>query len=164
MLRAVFELFAASMPTMMFITLGTVAAEYVLFPALDAAEEWSEFLPVFIATCVACSFILAGVVLAVKWLSMGVYRSGSHGLYSWRALRTEAMTTLYWGTAGKILLDAFRGTPLLPWALRLFGAKIGKGVFMDSTDITEFDCVTIGDYAAINATSISRPTSSRTGS
>ncbi|MEP9353769.1 Pls/PosA family non-ribosomal peptide synthetase [Xanthobacter sp. KR7-65] len=152
-LRAVFELFAASMPTMMFITLGTVAADYVLFPALDAADEWGEFLPVFVATCVACSFILAGVVLAVKWLAMGVYRPGSHGLYSWRALRTEAMTTLYWGTAGKILLDAFRGTPLLPWALRLFGAKIGKGVFMDSTDITEFDCVTIGDYAAINATS-----------
>ncbi|WP_247658170.1 Pls/PosA family non-ribosomal peptide synthetase [Aquabacter sp. L1I39] len=152
-LRAVFELFSASMPTMMFITLGTLAADYVLFPALEDAEEWAEFLPIFFATCIACSFILAGVVLAVKWAVMGTYRPGNHGLWSWWALRTEAMTTLYWGTAGKILLDAFRGTPMLPWALRLFGAKIGKGVFMDTTDITEFDCVTIGDYAAVNATS-----------
>ncbi|TCT04771.1 Pls/PosA family non-ribosomal peptide synthetase [Aquabacter spiritensis] len=152
-LRAVFELFAASLPTMLFILVGTVAADYVLFPALEAAESWGEFLPTFIAVCVACSFVLAGVVLAIKWLLMGTYKPGNHGLYSWRALRTEAMTTLYWGTAGRILLDSFRGTPMLPWALRLFGAKIGKGVFMDSTDITEFDCVRIGDYAAINATS-----------
>lgn len=152
-LRAVFELFSASMPTMMFITLGTFAAEYVLFPALGKAESWAQFAPLFIATCVACSFILAGVVLAVKWLMMGVYRPGNHGLWSWWALRTEAMTTLYWGTAGALLLNALRGTPMLPWAMRLFGAKIGKGVFLDSTDITEFDCVSVGDHAAINATS-----------
>lgn len=152
-LRAVLELFSASMPTMMFITLGTLAADYVLFPALESSAHWSEFLPVFIATCVACSFILAGVVLAVKWTVMGTYRPGDRGLYSWWALRTEAVTTLYWGTAGKLLLDAFRGTPFLPCALRLFGARIGKGVYMDSTDITEFDCVTVGDYAAVNATS-----------
>lgn len=152
-LRAVFELFSASMPTMMFITLGTLAADYVLFPALEAVDHWTEFMPAFIATCVACSFILAAVVLAVKWLVMGTYHPGNHGLWSWRALRTEAMTTLYWGTAGQILLNAFRGTPFLPWTLRLFGAKIGQGVFMDTTDITEFDCVTIGDFAAINATS-----------
>jgi non-ribosomal peptide synthetase-like protein len=37
--------------------------------------------------------------------------------------------------------------------LRLFGSRIGKGVFMDTTDITEFDCVTIGDFCAINAVS-----------
>ena len=44
------------------------------------------------------------------------------------------------------LLEHLRGTPFLPWVLRLFGAKIGKGVCMDITDITEFDCVTIGDF------------------
>jgi len=38
----------------------------------------------------------------------------------------------------------------LPWVLRLFGCKFGKGVFMDTTDITEFDCVTVGDFSAIN--------------
>lgn len=152
-LRAVFELFSVSMPTMMFITLGTFAAEYVLFPALEKSQSWAEFAPVFIATCVACSIILASVVLAVKWLLMGVYRPGNHGLWSWWALRTEAMTTFYWGTAGALLLNALRGTPMLPWVMRMFGAKVGKGVFLDSTDITEFDCVEIGDHAAINATS-----------
>jgi non-ribosomal peptide synthetase-like protein len=151
LMRAVFELFSASMPTMMFISLGMLIADYVLYPALESAHGVDEFLPAFVAACVGSSVVLAAVVLALKWIVMGVYRSGNHGLWSWWALRTEAMTTLYWGTAGAILLNTFRGTPLLPWVLRLFGVKIGKGVFLDSTDITEFDCVTIGDFAAINA-------------
>ena len=151
-LRAVFELFSASMPTMMFITLGTYTAELVLFPALYKSETWAEFFPTFVACAVATSVILAAAVLVVKWLLMGVYKPGNRGLWSWWALRTEAMTTLYWGTAGAILLNAFRGTPMLPWVLRLFGVRVGKGVYLDSTDITEFDCVSIGDYATINAT------------
>ena len=44
-----------------------------------------------------------------------------------------------------------RGTPLLPWALRLLGARIGKRVYLNTTDMTEFDCVQIGDGAELNA-------------
>jgi non-ribosomal peptide synthetase-like protein len=58
---------------------------------------------------------------------------------------------MYWGMAGRVLLEHLRGTPFLPWVLRLFGAKIGKGVWMDMTDITEFDCVRVGDYSVLNA-------------
>ena len=65
-------------------------------------------------------------------------------------MRTESVAVMYWGMAGKVLLDHLRGTPFLPWVLRLFGAHIGKGVYMDMTDITEFDCVTVGDFAALN--------------
>jgi non-ribosomal peptide synthetase-like protein len=72
-------------------------------------------------------------------------------MWSWWALRTEAIAVLYWGMAGKVLLDHLRGTPMLPWVLRLFGCKFGQGVFMDTTDITEFDCVSVGDFAAINS-------------
>jgi non-ribosomal peptide synthetase-like protein len=44
-----------------------------------------------------------------------------------------------------------RGTPWLPVAFNLLGAKIGRGVYMDTTDITEFDCVHIGEYSELNA-------------
>jgi non-ribosomal peptide synthetase-like protein len=49
-----------------------------------------------------------------------------------------------------VLLEHLRGTPFLPMFLRMFGTKIGAGVYMDTTDITEFDCVTIGDHVAMN--------------
>jgi non-ribosomal peptide synthetase-like protein len=35
--------------------------------------------------------------------------------------------------------------------LRLLGVKIGRGVYIDTTDFTEFDCAEIGDNAEINA-------------
>jgi len=72
-------------------------------------------------------------------------------MWSWWALRPEADAVIYAGMVGRVLLDHLRGTPFLPWVLRIFGAKFGRGVFMDMTDITEFDCVTVGDYAALNA-------------
>ena len=43
------------------------------------------------------------------------------------------------------------GTPFLPWVLRLFGARFGRGVWMNMTDITEFDCIAVGDFAALNS-------------
>ena len=84
---------------------------------------------------------------------MGAYQPGMQPMWSWWAMRTEAVAVLYWGLAGKVLLEHLVGTPFLPWMLRLFGAKIGRGVCMLTTDITEFDCVTIGDYSVINRTS-----------
>jgi non-ribosomal peptide synthetase-like protein len=91
------------------------------------------------------------VVIALKWITMGRYEPMMKPMWSWWAMRTEAVAVIYWGLAGKVLLDHLRGTPFLPWLMRLFGTKFGRGVFMDMTDITEFDCVSVGDYAALNA-------------
>ncbi len=74
-------------------------------------------------------------------------------MWSFWAMRTEAVSVLHWGLSGSVLLEHLRGTPLLPWFFRLLGAKFGKGVFLDTTDMTEFDCVTVGDFAAINDSS-----------
>ena len=54
--------------------------------------------------------------------------------------------------AGTAAIEFLRGTPFLPWVLRLYGTKIGKGVCMELTDLTEFDCVEIGDYCTLNPT------------
>ncbi len=96
---------------------------------------------------------MTGVVIVVKWLTMGRYEPTVQPMWSWWAMRTEAVAVMYWGLAGKVLLDHLRGTPFLPWVLRLIGAKFGEGVYMDMTDIIEFDCVTVSDFVSINALS-----------
>ena len=93
------------------------------------------------------------VVVALKWITMGRYEPMMKPMWSWWAMRTEAVAVIYWGLAGKVLLDHLRGTPFLPWLMRLFGTKFGRGVYVDMTDITEFDCVSVGDFAALNALS-----------
>ncbi|MBI3445194.1 MAG: AMP-binding protein, partial [Magnetospirillum sp.] len=149
--RAVFEAFAVSLPTMLFITFGILSVE-VLAPSI-LRRDYMTVLPLFVAASVAISFSLAFASVGVKWLMMGAYQPTAKPMWSWWALRTEAVAVMYWGLAGKVLLDHLRGTPFLPWFLWLYGARFGQGVFMDTTDITEFDCIRVGDFCAINSLS-----------
>ncbi|MFC7399522.1 Pls/PosA family non-ribosomal peptide synthetase [Chelatococcus sp. GCM10030263] len=149
--RAVFEAFTVSLPMMLFITFGTYAVEVLAPSVLD--QRFGTAAALFVAASVVIAIAMTLVVIGVKWALMGVYRPVSKPMWSWWALRTEAVAVMYWGLAGKVLLDHLRGTPFLPWVLRLFGCKIGKGVLLDSTDVTEFDCVHIGDYSVVNALS-----------
>jgi non-ribosomal peptide synthetase-like protein len=63
---------------------------------------------------------------------------------------SEAITSLYVGMAVPNLMNYLRGTPWLPLALNMLGCHIGRGVYLDTTDVTEFDCVQIGDYSELN--------------
>jgi non-ribosomal peptide synthetase-like protein len=89
-------------------------------------------------------------VLILKWAVMGRYKPTNAPLWSPFVWRTELVTSTYENLAVPLLLDALRGTPFLNIYLRLLGCKIGKRVFTDTTDITEYDLVRIGDDAALN--------------
>ncbi len=150
--RGVFEAFSTSFSPMLFITLAITAIDFVFYPAI-LAEDWIGLFVSFVGVSLAIAAIQTSTVIALKWLLMGVYKPGMRPMWSWWAMRTEAVAVAYWGLAGKVLLEHLMGTPFLPWVLRLLGVKIGCGVCMLTTDITEFDCVRIGDFATINRTS-----------
>lgn len=149
--RACFEAVTISLPIMLFITFGTWAVDWfgpALLEGAYGALAWR-----FVAAAVLISMALCAVVVALKWITMGRYEPVMKPMWSWWAMRTEAVAVIYAGLAGRMLLEHLRGTPFLPWIWRLLGAKVGRGVFADMTDITEFDCVSIGDFAALNASS-----------
>ncbi|HXF11099.1 MAG TPA: Pls/PosA family non-ribosomal peptide synthetase, partial [Desulfuromonadaceae bacterium] len=100
-----------------------------------------------------CLYGLASflIVVALKWILIGRYRPRVAPMWTPFVWTSEAVTNLYESLAVPNFLDILRGTPMLPWALRLFGARIGKGVFLNATDVTEFDCVRIGDHSELNA-------------
>jgi len=150
-MRATFEAVHLSLPTMLFITFGTWAIESFGQSLLD--QEYLTLAALFVLDSVLISVAMSLVVVFIKWITMGRYEPQVKPMWSFWAMRTEACAVLYWGLAGRVLLEHLRGTPFLPWMLRLFGAKFGRGVFMDTTDITEFDCVKVGDFATINAVS-----------
>ena len=147
-MRASFEAVNISLPTMLYITFGTWSVE--VFADRILARDWLPFIGLYIACCTAISIGMTLIVIGIKWATMGRYEPQIKPMWSFWAMRTEAVAVLYWGLAGRVFLDHLRGTPFLPWALRLFGSKFGKGVWMDATDITEFDCVKVGDHAAVN--------------
>jgi non-ribosomal peptide synthetase-like protein len=149
LLRAGFEAVHTSMPTMLFVSCAVIAFEFIGEPL--EAGRYSEVAGIFMIAAIAITFILALSVVVAKWALMGVYKPVVKPMWSWWAMRTEAVAVLYSGLAGKVLLDHLRGTPFLPWFLRLFGTKTGKGVYMDAYDITEFDCVRMGDFCVLNS-------------
>jgi non-ribosomal peptide synthetase-like protein len=149
--RAVFEAVHISLPTMLYITFGTWAIEW-FGPAVLEGAYW-QVLWMFVASSTLIALAMMVVVICVKWATMGRYEPVTKPMWSWWAMRTEAMAVLYWGLAGKAVLEHLRCTPFLPWALRLLGAKFGKGCVLDMTDITEFDCIEVGDFCNLNALS-----------
>jgi non-ribosomal peptide synthetase-like protein len=146
--RAIFEAFHTSLPTAIFITFGYMTADLMSDP-LERGDVLGA-LGIFFASGVTIALVLVFVAAAIKWLLMGAYKPIHKPMWSWWAMKTEAVAVLYGGLVGKASLEFTRGTPFLPMALRVFGTKIGRGVYMDSTDVTEFDCVHIGDFAVLN--------------
>lgn len=88
-------------------------------------------------------------VVAAKWALVGAYRPRIEPLWSRFVRRTELATGLYEAAAVPALLDILTGTPLLPPALRLFGARIGRRTWLGTTFLTEFDLVRIGHDATV---------------
>ena len=147
--RATFEAMHTSLPTALFIMLGYMTADTIEGPIADG--RYMLALGIFLSAGVVIALSLILVSVAFKWIMMGVYKPVMKPMWSWWAMRTEACAVLYGGLVGKASLEYMRGTPFLPWALKLYGTKVGKGVLMDWTDVTEFDCITLGDFCVVNA-------------
>jgi len=147
--RAVFEAVHISLPTMLFITFGTWSIEWFGPSMLEGA--YFRVFWMFVASSTIIAAVMTMIVVGVKWATMGRYEPVTKPMWSWWAMRTEAVAVLYWGLAGKVMLEHLRCTPFLPWVLRLLGAKFGKGCVLDMTDITEFDCIEVGDFCNLNS-------------
>lgn len=86
----------------------------------------------------------------LKWILIGVYKPAEWPLWSLNVWLSEAVTSTYETLAEPLLTAMLVGTPYLAICFRLFGVKIGARVTLLSSDITEFDCVTIGDEVMVN--------------
>ncbi|MFZ4761481.1 MAG: Pls/PosA family non-ribosomal peptide synthetase [Alphaproteobacteria bacterium] len=147
--RGLVELIRIILPTTVVICCSVLFIAY----AHDgmSEDEWWEFLlelPLYYLGLVGLPAF--GVVLLLKWLLIGRYQPKNMPMWSLPVWISEAITTTYEALAVPFLLDMLRGTPWLPLFLRLLGCKIGKRTVLNTTDFTEFDCVSVGDDSALN--------------
>jgi len=91
------------------------------------------------------------LTVLLKWVFIGKYKPKQRPMWSWNVWRSEAITSTYEALSIPFFLEYLQGTPWLPIMMRVLGVKTGKRIFMNTTDITEFDMVTICDDAALNA-------------
>lgn len=146
--RTCFEAMHTSFPTAVLISLAYITADMIAIP-IDLGNYGMAF-GMFMVAGIVTALVMFSFSMVFKWIMMGVYKPIMKPMWSWWAMRTEAVAVFYGGLASKVLMDYLRGTPFLPWFYRLYGFKIGKGVYMNTTDVTEFDCIRIGDFSVIN--------------
>ena len=147
--RGLVEAFRIAAPHALVIAVGYALVLDAM--PLAASGRWGE-----VAVDVALGGVLFGFATYVfvalfKWLTLGRYRQHSVPMWTPFVWLSEAATNMYEGITVPWFLRYLRGTPWLSDALNLLGCHIGRGVYMDTTDITEFDCVHIGDHSELNA-------------
>ena len=146
--RTCFEAMHTSFPTAVLITIAYITSDMIAIP-IDKGD-WGTAAAIFMIAGVVNSLLMFALSVTFKWLAMGVYKPIMKPMWSWWAMRTEAVAVFYGGLSSKVLMDYLRGTPFLPWMYRFYGMKTGKGIYMNTCDLTEFDCIKLGDFAVIN--------------
>ncbi len=92
---------------------------------------------------------VTAIVSVIKDLLIGQYRPRVEPLWSIFVRRTELVTALYESAVVPALLTFLTGTPFLAPIWRMLGVEVGRRCFIETTFLTEFDLVHIGDDTAI---------------
>jgi non-ribosomal peptide synthetase-like protein len=109
---------------------------------------WSMFLLLpLVSTLLA--FAAALTVVLVKKLLIGTFHPIVKPLWSVYVWLNEVVNGAF-ETIGAPVLAPMMGTPFFSWYLRMFGCRVGKHAFIQTTYFSEFDLVDIGDYVALN--------------
>ncbi|MDP4207808.1 MAG: amino acid adenylation domain-containing protein [Bacteroidota bacterium] len=97
---------------------------------------------------ISASTMIFGVFF--KKLLIGKYRPDARPLWTSFVWRNEFINSISENLVYPFFEYMVLGTPLAPVYFRLMGCKIGKRVYMETTEITEFDLVSIGNDSSLN--------------
>jgi non-ribosomal peptide synthetase-like protein len=148
-LRATIEFVRVITPSTCFIILLSL-----LFSALLLLHDHFNLLETllfFPFLYLGCAIAATALTIVAKWVLVGRYQPAEKPLWSTFVWRNELLNALHEHLAEPFLVGALTGTPFVCWYFRLHGARIGRRVYMETTDLSEFDLVHVGDEAALNA-------------
>ncbi|GAA1877660.1 Pls/PosA family non-ribosomal peptide synthetase [Streptantibioticus ferralitis] len=145
--RLVIEYFRVTLPATI-AALGVLVSLYASIHLARSASPLALFL--LGPALLLCVGVLSTLVtVALKWLVIGRYRPRVEPLWGIWVRRTELITGLFENLVVPSLVNFLTGTPWMATMMRLFGARIGRRVWLATTYMTEFDLVEVGDDAAV---------------
>jgi non-ribosomal peptide synthetase-like protein len=115
----------------------------------DTSGAWAAALaagPVLLGAAI----VAALTATAAKWLLVGRFRVTERALWTSFVWRNELADTFVEVLAAPWLLRFATGTPLLTAWMRTLGARIGRGVWLETLWLPEYDLVRLGDGATVN--------------
>ena len=134
-------------------TTCTVALTCILMSAsIELHQDLSDaaFIAVFPLMFATIGILASIFVIGFKWALMGRYEPGERPLWSTFIWRNELVTAMHENLADPMCNVLLEGTPFAAWFFRGVGAKIGRRVYMGTTQFTEYDLVTIDDDVTLD--------------
>lgn len=129
----------------MALAVATLAALHGVAAAAGLAVAWlASPLVLFLAG-------LAGLLLtaAAKWICVGRHRAGDHPLWSRFVWLNELQDSFVEVVAAPWWFNPSMATPATTAGMRLLGARIGRGVWLESYWLPETDLVVLDDGAVV---------------
>jgi non-ribosomal peptide synthetase-like protein len=147
--RAAIEFIRVILPSTGFIILTSLLfSALLLLHDLYTLPQTLLFFPLLY---IACGLVAVAFTILAKWILIGRYVPGEKPLWSTFVWRNELLNALHEHLAEPFVVDALAGTPFICWYFRLLGARIGRRVYLETADFSEFDLACIGEEAALNA-------------
>lgn len=137
-----------------FLIVGVALLPAVLFVRIF----WEMGSLPLLALALGLGYLLFGIaylalVIAIKHLMFFEGREGDHPFVSSYALRWAFLGSLV-GLAKILILQHLKGMPLLNAFYRAMGAKIGRGVILNTCNLFDFDLIEIGDGTFIGGDAV----------
>ena len=133
------------------VSIGVLTVFLAASDLLDEHQSLGRLLLEFPGLLALFGLTATLFVIAAKWVLVGTYRQRERPLWDPFVWRSELVTALHENVALNFFVQLLLGTPMIAWYLRALGTKVGKRCCIDSSQLTEFDLVSIGDEAIINA-------------
>ncbi len=147
--RALIEFIRVLLPATGFVVLTSLLFSGVVL-LQDYLEPWEQ-VATFPLLYGACGLCAVGFLIALKWSLMGRYRPGERPLWSTFVWRNELVNAVHEHLSNDWFVGILKGTPFICWVFRALGARIGRRVYLETTDLTEHDLVRLGDDVCVNA-------------
>jgi non-ribosomal peptide synthetase-like protein len=137
-----------------FLVVGVALLPAVLFVKLF----WFRGSPALLAFALGMGYLIFGLgylilVVVIRRLIGFRSREGDYPFVSSYAIRWAFLGSLV-GLAKILILDHIKGMPLLNGFYRLMGARIGRNVLINTSNIYDFDLIEIGDDAFIGGDAV----------
>lgn len=146
--RYIIEFFRVILPVTFFIFFAALITYAVSY--LQVEKDLDELFIVFPLLYISAAILGVFFTALLKWLIIGKYVPAKKPLWSNYVWRSELVTGLYENFLVLFFLNALTGTAFIKYPLRLLGCKIGDGVCLLTTQITEFDLIKIDDNSVCN--------------
>ena len=144
--RGLIEFFKITLPyCFVFLSFGLLYHYCVEHPALPFWRVVLGGTYVFLASILGLTLL----TVALKWTLIGRYVPTEKPLWSSFVWRSELINSLCESYVYPFWEALLLGTPFAANFFRWMGSEFGKGVYLDTTEITEFDLAHIGDRAEL---------------